>query len=116
MTQSFFLALESAFILFLSLSPFQLGTQNLEVILGRAEDQQGGVVGTADLHDVTALQRHADLTVGGESDILVLELDLDAVSSDVAKYQKKSDSKDDFVLDLEDMDLDLDLNEPKKKS
>jgi hypothetical protein len=45
-----------------------------------------------------------------------LELDLDGVSSDVEKYQKKSDSGDDFVLDLEDMDIDLDLNEPKKKS
>jgi len=44
-----------------------------------------------------------------------LELDLDAVSSDVEKYQKGSDSGDDFVLDLEDMDLDLDLDEPKKK-
>jgi len=45
-----------------------------------------------------------------------LELDLDAVSSNVEKYQKKNDSSDDFVLDLEDMDIDLDLNEPKKKS
>jgi len=43
-----------------------------------------------------------------------LDLDLDAMSLDVEKYQKGSDSGDDFVLDLEDMDIDLDLNEPKK--
>jgi hypothetical protein len=30
--------------------------------------------------------------------------------------KKTRDSGDDFVLDLDDMDIDLDLNEPKKKS
>jgi hypothetical protein len=44
-----------------------------------------------------------------------LDFDLDAMSLDVDEYQKgPQSSENDFVLDLEDMDIDLDLNEPKK--
>ncbi|MBN1626932.1 MAG: hypothetical protein JW944_10450 [Deltaproteobacteria bacterium] len=42
-----------------------------------------------------------------------LEDELEAMELDVDEYQKKGDSGD-FNLDLEDMDIDLDLNEPKK--
>jgi hypothetical protein len=48
------------------------------------------------------------------SDNSEIDLDLDAMSLDVEEYQKGSDSGDDFVLDLDDMDIDLDLNKPKK--